>query len=37
MNPAKIVIGTANFGNKYNLKDSRGLRINEIEKILNFA
>lgn len=37
MNLNKIVIGTANFGNKYSLRGFRGLRINEIEKILNFA
>ena len=37
MNPKKIVIGTANFGNKYSLKGIKGLRTNEVEKILNFA
>ena len=37
MNTSKLVIGTANFGNKYSLKSKTGLRIKEIEKILNFA
>ena len=37
MDTTKLVIGTANFGNKYSLKSKRGLRIKEIEKILNFA
>ena len=37
MNPRKIVIGTANFGNKYSLKGNRGLGVIEVKKILNFA
>ena len=37
MNPSKLVIGTANFGNSYSLKGTTKLGVKEIEKILNFA
>lgn len=37
MKPYKISIGTANFANKYGLKNNNGLKIEEIEKILELG
>ena len=37
MKPNKISIGTANFANKYGLKKNNGLKIEEIEKILELG